>query len=191
MIQRSSCGGKSAAVADGIAAATGDFVIVHDADREYDPRDIPKLLAPLLQDEADVVYGSRFRRERTQVRRTSHFLVNRLLTAFSNVLSGIYLTDMETCYKLFRADLVKAMRLSARGFGFEVEATAYVAKTGARIFELPISYHPRTHLAGKKISWRDGFAALAYLIRFNLLTDLDGAFRDLPARYQPDPRASR
>jgi glycosyltransferase involved in cell wall biosynthesis len=191
LIRRSLRGGKSAAVADGIAAAMGDYLIVHDADHEYDPRDIPHLLQPLLDGEADVVYGSRFRREGTRVHRTFHFLVNRLLTDLSNALSGIYLTDMETCYKLFRADLVKAMRLRAGGFGFEVEATAYLAKTGARIFELPISYYPRTRLAGKKIAWTDGVAALWHLVRFNLLIDVDGAFVDLPTRYLSDPRGRR
>jgi glycosyltransferase involved in cell wall biosynthesis len=188
LIRRSRRGGKSMAVADGVAAATGDYLIVQDADHEYDPRDIPRLLEPLLAGEADVVYGSRFRREGTRVHRTFHFLVNRLLTDLSNALSGIYLTDMETCYKLFRADLVKSMRLRAHGFGFEVEATAYLAKTGARIFELPISYYPRTRSAGKKIAWTDGVAALWHLIRFNLLVDREGAFESLPGRYLPEPR---
>jgi glycosyltransferase involved in cell wall biosynthesis len=191
LIERTQRGGKSVALVDGIAAAVGDYVIVHDADREYDPNDIPRLLAPLLADEADVVYGSRFRREGRRVHRTSHFLVNRLLTALSNGLSGIYLSDMETCYKLFRADLLKSMRLRARGFGFEVEATAYIAKTGARVFEMPISYYPRTRLAGKKIAWTDGLAALGYLLRFNLLVDLNGAFAELPAHYLPDASGER
>jgi glycosyltransferase involved in cell wall biosynthesis len=191
LIQRPRRGGKSVAVADGIAAAAGDYIIVHDADREYDPHDIPRLLAPLLAGEADVVYGSRFRREGRKVHRTFHFLGNRLLTALSNVLSGIYLSDMETCYKLCRADLVKSMRLRARGFGWEVEATAYIAKTSARVFEMPISYYPRTRLAGKKIGWTDGLAALSYLVRFNLLVDLNAAFTDLPARYLPDAAGER
>jgi glycosyltransferase involved in cell wall biosynthesis len=186
LMQRSRRGGKSMAVADGIAAAEGDYVIVHDADREYDPRDIARLLQPLLDDEADVVYGSRFRREGPQVHRTFHFLINRLLTALSNLLSGIYLSDMETCYKLFRSDLAKSMRLRSRGFGFEVEATAYVAKTRARVHELPVSYFPRTRLAGKKIGWSDGIAALVHLVRFNLFVNLAGAFDDLPECYMPD-----
>jgi glycosyltransferase involved in cell wall biosynthesis len=178
-------GGKGTAVRAGLAHATGEFFLVQDADAEYDPDDIPRLLAPLLADEADVVYGSRFRRERHQVHRTFHYFVNRFLTLLSNVLSGIYLTDMETCYKLARTDLVRAMRLRARRFEFEVEFTAYVAKTGARVFELPITYYPRTHTAGKKISWRDGLAALWHLIRFNPLTSRSTAFRDLPERYRP------
>jgi glycosyltransferase involved in cell wall biosynthesis len=178
-------GGKGTAVRAGLAHAGGDFVMVHDADAEYDPTDIPALLEPLLNDEADVVYGSRFRRERHQVHRTFHFFVNRFLTLLSNVLSGIYLSDMETCYKLARADLVRAMRLRARRFEFEIEITAYVAKTGARVHELPISYQPRTRAAGKKIGWRDGIAALWFLLRFNVLTSRRAAFTRLPARYQP------
>jgi glycosyltransferase involved in cell wall biosynthesis len=191
LIERPRRGGKSVAVADGIAAAGGDYLIVHDADREYDPNDIPRLLAPLLAGEADVVYGSRFRREGRKVHRTFHFLGNRLLTLLSNVLSGIYLSDMETCYKLIRADLVKSMRLRSRGFGWEVEATAYIAKTGARVFEMPISYYPRTRAGGKKIGWRDGVAALMYLVRFNLLVDFNGAFEDLPAHYLPSAIGER
>ncbi len=178
-------GGKGTAVRAGLRHVHGDIIMVHDADAEYDPADIPRLLEPLLRDEADVVYGSRFRRERHQVHRTFHFFVNRFLTLLSNMLSGIYLTDMETCYKLARADLVLPMRLHARRFEFEIEITAYVAKTGARVYELPISYHPRTRAMGKKIGWRDGVAALWYLVRFNLLTSRRTAFEALPARYRP------
>ena len=178
-------GGKGTAVREGLQHARGDFFIVQDADAEYDPNDIPRLLAPLLADEADVVYGSRFRRERHQVHRTLHYFINRFLTLLSNILSGIYLTDMETCYKLARTDLARHMRLRARRFEFEVEFTAYVAKTSARVFELPIAYYPRTRTAGKKIGWRDGVAALWYLVRFNALTPRDAAFRDLPERYRP------
>jgi glycosyltransferase involved in cell wall biosynthesis len=185
LIRRPVNSGKGAAVREGIAAATGDFIIVQDVDDEYDPSDIPRLLAPLLEDNADVVYGSRFRRERQQVHRTFHFLINRVLTLLSNLLSGIYLSDMETCYKLFRADLLKPMRLRSNRFGFEVEATAYVAKTKARIFEIPISYYPRTKLAGKKIGWRDGVAALWHLVYFNRLVPRDRAFSELPERYRP------
>lgn len=177
--------GKGAAVRAGVTAATGDYLIVQDADWEYDPADIPKLLEPLLSDRADVVYGSRFRRERPQVHRTFHFLMNRFLTLLSNLLSGIYLSDMETCYKLFRTDLVQAMQLRSDRFGFEVEVTAYVAKVRVRVFELPISYSPRTRLAGKKISWRDGVAALWHLVFFNLLVSPERAFgAGLPERYQ-------
>lgn len=177
-------GGKGIAIAEGIAAATGDFVVVQDADLEYDPTDIPRLLEPLLENRADVVYGSRFRSDGIQVHRTFHYLINRVLTDLSNLASGIYLTDMETCYKLFRADLVQAMNLRSQRFGVEVELTANIAKARVRIVELPISYFPRTRLAGKKINWRDGVAALWHLVNYNWLTPVDRAYRDLPERYR-------
>ena len=177
-------GGKGAAVITGIEAATGDLVMVQDADMEYDPADVPALLEPLLDGRADVVYGSRFRREGPQVHRTVHYLGNRLLTAGSNLLSGIYLSDMETCYKIFSADLLKAMKLKSRRFGFEVEVTAYLGKATVRVYELPISYFPRTRQAGKKIGWKDGVAAFGHLVRFNLLTSPSSAFADLPERYR-------
>lgn len=178
-------GGKGISITEGIAVATGDFIIVQDADLEYDPADIPTLLAPLLAGRADVVYGSRFRREGAQVHRTFHYLINRVLTILSNLASGIYLTDMETCYKVFRADLLQAMDLRSPRFGIEIELTANIGKVRARIVELPISYFPRTRLAGKKINWRDGVAALWHMVHFNLLTPIDRAYKDLPERYRP------
>lgn len=180
--------GKGAAVIRGIQEATGDFIIIQDADFEYDPYDIPALVQPLIDNLADVVYGSRFKRSSMQVHRTYHYFVNRFLTWMSNFLSGIYLTDMETCYKAFRSDLLKSMNLTSKRFGIEVELTAYLALTNARIFELPIRYYPRTQLQGKKINWKDGVAALRHLIKFNLFTDKTTVFNNLPDVYNPEKR---
>jgi glycosyltransferase involved in cell wall biosynthesis len=178
--------GKGAAVRRGIREATGEILMIQDADYEYDPADVPALVAPLLSGECDVVFGSRFKRSAVQVHRTYHFYVNRLLTVLSNLFSGIYLTDMETCYKVMRTDLAQAMNLASRRFGVEVEITAYLAKTRARIWELPIRYYPRTRLHGKKISWKDGLAALWHLVRFNFLVSPERAFTALPPRYRQE-----
>ncbi|MFA5974949.1 MAG: glycosyltransferase family 2 protein [Elusimicrobiota bacterium] len=177
--------GKGSAVIRGIREARGDLVMIQDADFEYDPREIPQIIQPILDGKADVVYGSRFKHNSPQVHRTYHYFVNRLLTILSNLLSGIYLTDMETCYKVFRADLLKAMKLTSKRFGIEVEMTAYLAKTRARIYELPISYFPRTRLEGKKINWQDGVAALYHLLRFNCFRSPAECFDHLPDHYQP------
>jgi len=180
--------GKGSALREGIKKATGDFIMFQDADFEYNPSDVPSLLVPLLEGKADVVYGSRFKQSGYQVHRTYHYFVNRFLTIASNILSGIHLTDMETCYKVFRADLLKAMDLRSKRFGIEVEVTAYVAKVRARIYELPISYFPRKYLQGKKIDWQDGIAALFHLVRFNLLTSMNRAFHQVPEAYVEPPK---
>lgn len=178
--------GKGAAIITGIQHATGDFVLFQDADSEYDPHDVPSLLEPLLSNSADVVYGSRFKKNVAQVHRTYHYFVNRFLTIMSNLLSGIYLTDMETCYKVFRTDIIKSMNLRSNRFGIEVEVTAYLAKINCRIFELPIRYYPRTRLQGKKINWRDGVAALYHLFIFNCRVSFEQAFKNLPERFHPN-----
>ena len=175
--------GKGAAVIRGFKEATGEIIMIQDADFEYDPKNVPFLLEPILNGQADVVYGSRFKKNTVQVHRTYHYFVNRFLTLLSNLFSGIYLTDMETCYKIFRADILKSMNLKSKRFGIEVELTAYLGKIRTRIHELPIDYFPRSRLQGKKINWKDGVAALKHLIYFNFLVSRKEAFTELPAKY--------
>jgi len=176
--------GKGAAVIRGIQMATGELIMIQDADFEYHPKDIPALIQPLIDNDADVVFGSRFKKNAVQVHRTYHYFVNRFLTLMSNLFSGLYLTDMETCYKVFRSEILQSMNLTSKRFGIEVELTAYLGKIKARIFELPINYFPRTVLQGKKINWKDGVAALKHLIYFNFFVDQKKAFKaTLPTRY--------
>ena len=160
--------GKGAALRSGFAAATGDVVVVQDADLEYDPADLPALLEPIRSGRADAVYGSRFQGGPHRVLYFWHAVGNLLLTTLSNMFTNLNLSDMETCYKLVRRELLQRLPLTSDRFGFEVELTARLAQAGARIWELPISYSGRTYAEGKKITWRDGFAALLHILRFNL-----------------------
>lgn len=180
--------GKGAALHRGFDLAVGDIIAVQDADFEYDPTDLPRLVQPILDDRADVVYGSRFHKEKRQVFRTFHYLVNRLLTIVSNLCTGIYLSDMETCYKVFRSDILKSFNLESQRFGFEPEITAKIAKLKLRMEEHPISYYPRSYDEGKKIGWRDGIAALWFIWKFSRMPIDRQIKRSMPSKYFPKGR---
>ncbi len=158
--------GKGAALRTGFEAATGDVIIIQDADLEYDPREYPLLLEPILDGKADVVYGSRFLSGPHRVLFFWHYVGNRFLTLLSNALSNLNLSDMETCYKAFRREILSDITIKSNRFGFEPEFTMKVAKRGLRIYEVPISYHGRTYAEGKKIDWRDGVKAIFALVWF-------------------------
>jgi glycosyltransferase involved in cell wall biosynthesis len=173
--------GKTEALKTGFALTTGQIVIVQDADLEYDPSEIRDLIAPIVEGHADVVYGSRFLvRKASRVLYFYHYIGNKALTFLSNLCTNINMTDVETCYKAFRGDIIRNMKITSAGFGFEIEVTAKVAKLGVAIYEVPISYHGRTYEQGKKIGMKDGIAALWYVFRFNFLCSLKNSFRVLP-----------
>src|SRR2546421_1152542 len=174
--------GKGAAIRTGIAVATGDAIVVQDADLEYDPADLPALLLPIRARQADAVYGSRFQGGPHRVLYFWHYVGNRFLTLLSNMFTNMNLTDMETCYKLVRADLMKRLPLSSNRFGFEVEITARLAQARAPIWELPITYAGRTYAEGKKITWRDGVAALGHIVRYNLFVPRNLSTWRLPTK---------
>lgn len=160
--------GKGAAIRTALKKADGDVVIIQDADMEYDPDEYNRLLEPILDGRADAVFGSRFLGGPHRVLFFWHYMGNKFLTLFSNIMSNINLTDMETGFKAFKAHIIKGLSLKSDRFGFEPEITAKLAKKGYRIYETPISYSGRSYAEGKKITWRDGIAAIFHIIRFNL-----------------------
>lgn len=162
--------GKGAAIRSGLAHVTGDIVLIQDADLEYDPAEYPKLLGPILSGNADVVYGSRFLGGPHRVLFFWHYMGNLFVTLLSNMMTNLNLTDMETCYKVFRKEMLEGIVIKSNRFGFEPEITAKMAKRRARIFEVPISYYGRGYEEGKKITWRDGLKAIFTIVKYNIFS---------------------
>lgn len=184
LIEQQSNQGKGCALRTGFAATTGDVVIVQDADFEYSFSDVSNVVGPILRDEADVVFGSRYKSSQT-VHRTFHYAINRVLTLGSNVMSGLYVSDMETCYKAFRGEIIRGIQIESPRFGVEPELTAKIAALKVRVAEVPIKYFPRNYLEGKKIKWTDGVAALWHVARFNLQqSKLRKAVEGVPEQFQ-------
>jgi glycosyltransferase involved in cell wall biosynthesis len=178
LIRQKQNAGKTAAVKRGLQEVTGDLTIIQDADLEYDPEEIKDVIMPILENKADVVYGSRFLVKRAaRVLYFYHYLANKSLTFLSNMLTNVNMTDIETCYKAFRTPLIKNLPLTSSGFGMEVELTALITKTNARIYEVPISYYGRTYEEGKKIKFRDGLAAFWHIFYYNLISYISPSIR--------------
>jgi glycosyltransferase involved in cell wall biosynthesis len=177
--------GKTEALKTGFASTTGNIVIVQDADLEYNPDEIKYVIAPIVNGVADVAFGSRFQvRSAARVLYFYHYLANQALTFFSDLLTNLNLTDVETGYKAFRGEIIRNMVITSSGFGFEIEVTAKIAKLKCPIYEVPISYYGRTYEEGKKIGAKDGIAALWYLVKYNLFTDLRASYSEIP---RPEP----
>jgi glycosyltransferase involved in cell wall biosynthesis len=173
--------GKTEALKTGLAVTTGEIVVVQDADLEYDPSEIGGLIDPILEGHADVVYGSRFLvRRAARVLYFYHYVANKMLTLLSNLLTNVNITDVATGYKAFRGDIIRNMTITSSGFGFEFEVTAKAAKLKCVMYEVPISYRGRTYGEGKKIGLKDAFAAIWYIIKFNLFCSLKNSYKAVP-----------